>query len=148
MTNFVLSAQAQKWEKKVPWKTLHTNIDRSLSACTFILTYPLIARVIGASKMISQPVSSIFLCPPRVGELQACPFPDVISPPLLLSAVFSPLSQCPARWFWPDLMNGKHVHTTQFASLYDGQKVFILSNCLLDLGMDFLVGSMVFIWDA
>ena len=51
MTNFVLSAQAQKWKKKkVPWKTLPTNIDRSLSACTFILTYPLIARVIGASK--------------------------------------------------------------------------------------------------
>ena len=29
------------------------------------------------------------------------------------------------------------------ASLYDGQEVFAWSNCLLDLGMDFLVGNMV-----
>ena len=26
--------------------------------------------------------------------------------------VFFPLSQCLARWFWPDLINGKHDHTT------------------------------------
>ena len=26
--------------------------------------------------------------------------------------VFFPLSQCLTRWFWPDLMNGRHVHTT------------------------------------
>ena len=26
--------------------------------------------------------------------------------------VFFPLSLCLARWFWPDLMNGRHVHTT------------------------------------
>ena len=26
--------------------------------------------------------------------------------------VFFPLSLCLARWFWPDLMNGKHDHTT------------------------------------
>ena len=35
--------------------------------------------------------------------------------------------------------------TLQFASLYDGQEVFMWSNCLLDLGMDFLIGSTVFI---
>ena len=29
----------------------------------------------------------------------------------------------------------------QFASLYDGQEVFVWSDCLLDLGMDFLVGN-------
>ena len=34
--------------------------------------------------------SHLFLCPP----------------------VFFPLSLCLARWFWPDLMNGKHDHTT------------------------------------
>ena len=28
-----------------------------------------------------------------------------------------------------------------FASLYDGQEVFVWSNCLLGLGMDFLVGK-------
>ena len=33
----------------------------------------------------------------------------------------------------------------QFASLYDHQEVFVWSNCLLDLGTDFLVGNMVFV---
>ena len=33
----------------------------------------------------------------------------------------------------------------QFASLYDGQEVFVLSDSLLDLGMDFLVGNMIII---
>ena len=32
-----------------------------------------------------------------------------------------------------------------FACLYDGQEVFVWYNCLLDLGMDFLVGNMVFV---
>ena len=36
----------------------------------------------------------------------------------------------------------------QFASLYDGQEVFVWSNCLLDLGADFLAGNMVFVGDA
>ena len=36
----------------------------------------------------------------------------------------------------------------QFAPLYDGQKVFVLSDCLLDLGSDFLVGNVVFVRDA
>ena len=31
----------------------------------------------------------------------------------------------------------------QFASLYDRQEIFVWSNCLLDLGTDFLVGNMV-----
>ena len=29
----------------------------------------------------------------------------------------------------------------QFTSLYDGQEVFVMSDCLLDLGTDFLVGN-------
>ena len=33
----------------------------------------------------------------------------------------------------------------QFASFYDSQEVFDWSDCLLDLGMDFLVGNMVFV---
>ena len=36
----------------------------------------------------------------------------------------------------------------QFASLYNGQEVFVWSDCLLDLGTDFLVGNMVFVLDA
>ena len=33
----------------------------------------------------------------------------------------------------------------QFTSLYNGQEVFVWSDCLLDLGTDFLVGNMVFV---
>ena len=33
----------------------------------------------------------------------------------------------------------------QFASLYDGQEDVMWSNCLLDLGTDFLVGNMVIV---
>ena len=33
----------------------------------------------------------------------------------------------------------------QFPSLNDGQEVFVWSDCLLDLGTDFLVGNMVFV---
>ena len=33
----------------------------------------------------------------------------------------------------------------QFASLYDGQEVIVRSDCLLDLGTDFLVGNTVFV---
>ena len=36
----------------------------------------------------------------------------------------------------------------QFASLYDGQKVFVWSDCLLDLGTDFIAANMVFERDA
>ena len=36
----------------------------------------------------------------------------------------------------------------QFASLYDGQEVFLWSYCLLELVTDFLVGYMVFVWEA
>ena len=33
----------------------------------------------------------------------------------------------------------------QFTSVYDGQEVFVWSDCLLDLGTDFLVGIVVFV---
>ena len=36
----------------------------------------------------------------------------------------------------------------QFTSLYNGQEVFVWSDCLLDLGTDFLVGNVVFKWDV
>ena len=93
---------------------------------------------------------SVLHCPLGLGELQACPFPDVVFPPLLLSALFSsPLSPCFAKWLWPDLMmNVRHVHTTAVVFLDDGQKVFVWSDCLLDLGTDFLIGNTVFVWDA
>ena len=37
------------------------------------------------------------------------------------------------------------LQSLQFASLYDRQEIFMWSNCLLDLGADFLVGNMVFV---
>ena len=40
---------------------------------------------------------------------------------------------------------GDMTISLQFGSLYNGQEVFEWSDCLLDLGMDFLVGSMVFV---
>ena len=56
---------------------------------------------------------SFLHCPLGLGELQACPFPDVVFPPLFRSASSScTFSLCLARWFWQDLMNGRHVHTT------------------------------------
>ena len=33
----------------------------------------------------------------------------------------------------------------QFASVYDGQEVFVWSDCLRDLGTDSLVDNMVFV---
>ena len=52
--------------------------------------------------------------------------------------VFFPLSLRLARRFWPDM-----TIPLQFASLYDGQEVFVWSDCLPDLGTDFLVGNVV-----
>ena len=42
-------------------------------------------------------------------------------------------------WTW---WRGDRSIPFQFASLYDGQEVFMWSDCLLDLGTDFLVGHM------
>ena len=73
-------------------------------------------RVTGAPQMTSRPISPLFSVlhfPLGLGKLQACPFPDVIFQPLPLSALsFPPFSLCLARWFWPDLINWRHVHTT------------------------------------
>ena len=35
----------------------------------------------------------------------------------------------------------------QFASLHDAQEVFVWSDYLLDLGTDFFVSNIVFVWD-
>ena len=62
-----------------------------------IIIFPLTARVVGAPQMISQPVSSIFPCVPLplgLGELKACPFPNVVFPPLPLCALSSSPFHC------------------------------------------------------
>ena len=116
-----------------------------------IIIYPLTTRVIGTPHIILQSVSSILPCshcPLWLGELQAGPFPDVVFLPLPLSA----LSSSPFHWalqdgFGQTWWTGDVTIPPQFASLYNGQ-VFVWSDCLLDLGIDFLVGNMVFTWDA
>ena len=45
-------------------------------------------------------------------------------------------------------MNGDMTISLQVASLYNGQEVFVWSDCRLGLGLDFLVGNMVFVRDA
>ena len=65
--------------------------------------------------MISQPVFSIFPCSPLLSR--TCWTPGLSIPWCCLPAsssvclVFCPLSLGLARWFWPDLMNGRHDRT-------------------------------------
>ena len=62
-----------------------------------IIINPSTARVVGAPQMILQPVFSIFPCsPPPSGtcRIQACLFPDVVFPPLPLSALSSSPFHC------------------------------------------------------
>ena len=73
--------------------------------------------------------------------------PDVVFPPLLLSAWSFPpfncaLHDCFGRTLWIGAMS----ISLQFASFYDGQEVFVCFDCLLDIGMDSLVDNMVCIW--
>ena len=119
---------------------------------SFHLISLLTVRVIWAPQMISQPVSSIFPCSPLPSG--TCRTPGLSIPWCCLPTsssvcfVFFPLSKCLARWFWPDAMNRRHNHTTAVSTLYDGQDVFVWSNCLLDLGIDFFVGNTVLVWDT
>ena len=74
-------------------------LDVEISEFIIIITiYPLTARVVGAPQMILQPVFSPFFlvlhCPLGPAELQACPFPDVVFPPLFLSALSSSPFHC------------------------------------------------------
>ena len=73
---------------------------RKISAETtvIIIIYPLTVRVVGAPQMVSHSVSSPFVpvlhCPLGLGELQVCPFPDVVFPFLTLSALSSSPFHC------------------------------------------------------
>ena len=76
---------------------LEQNAGLIFFAVIIITIYPLTARVIGALQMTSQPVFSIFYvlhCPLGLGELQICPLPDVVFPPLPLSALSSAPFHC------------------------------------------------------
>ena len=97
----------------LPLPSLVSNISYQF---IIIIIYPLAARVVGAPQMISQPISAIFLChllPSGTWRTPGLFFPWCCLPnSSSVCLVFSPLSLCLARWFWPDLMNGRHVHTT------------------------------------
>ena len=117
-----------------------------------IIIDPLTMRVGGAPRMISQPVSSIFPCfsLPSVTwrslglSIPWCRLPTSSS----VCLVFLPLSLCLAKWFWSDLMNGRHDHTTAVCFSLRSSGLRVVRFYLLDLGTDFLVGNMVFVWDA
>ena len=75
------------------------------------------------------------------------PCPDVF-PPLPLSASSSSPFHCVLHLqdgFGQTCWTGDMTIPLQFESLYDGQEVFLWSNCLLDLGTDFLIGNMVLV---
>ena len=76
----------------------------------------LTSRVVGAPQMFSNQVSSIFLCSPLPSRTWRTPGLSIpwwfLPTSSSVCLVFFPLSLCLARWFWPDLMNGRHVHTT------------------------------------
>ena len=75
-------------------------------------------RVVGAPQMTSQPVSSIFVCSSLLSgtwrtqglSVPWCCLPTSFS----VCLVFFPLSLFHARWYWPGLMNERHVHTIPF----------------------------------
>ena len=108
--------------------------------CTIIIVIivnPLTARVAGAPQMILQPVFSIFPCSMPAGTCQTpgLSIPNVVFPPLPLSALsYSPFHCALQDGFGQTWWTGNMTITLQFASLYDRQKVFVWSNCLLDLG--------------
>ena len=118
----------------------------------FIIISPLTGRVVGAPQMISQPVSSTFSCSPLPSGTWRTPGLSIpcccLPTSFFVRLVLLHLSLCLSRWFWPDLMNGKHDHTTAVCVFYHRQEIFMWSNCLLDLGTDFLIGNMVFVGDA
>ena len=119
----------------------HTNI-------IIIIINPLTVRVVGAPQMILQPVFSIFPCSPLPSG--TCRTPGLSIPWCCfpLSALSSSPFHCALQdGFGQTWWTGNMTIPLQFASFYNCQ-VFVWPNCLLDLDMDFLVGNMVFVWDA
>ena len=116
------------------------------------LIYPLTPRGVGAPWMNLKPIAFIFSCSPLPSgtwRTPACPFLDVVFQLLPLSALSSSSFHCALQnGFGQTWWTGNMTIPLQFASLHDRQEVFGWSDCLLDLGTDFLVGNMIFVWDA
>ena len=89
------------------WMNLHPSFDNEGRwGTTDDFTLP---------QMTSQPVSSIFLCfqlPSGTWRTPGLSIPWCCLPiSSSVCLVFSPLSLCLARWFWPDPMNRRYVHS-------------------------------------
>ena len=103
------------------WHELYYTKHNDLFRCCWhiiiiIIINPLTAKVVGAPQMILEQVFSIFPCSPLPSGTCRTPDLSIFWCCLLTSSfvrlVFFPLSLCIARWFWQDLMNGRHDHTT------------------------------------
>ena len=94
-------------------------------------TYLLTMGVVGAPQMTPQPISSIFLCSPLPSGTCQTPglyIPDVVFPPLFLSASPSSPFHCALQdGFGKTWWTGDISMPLQFASLCDGQEVFLWS---------------------
>ena len=72
--------------------------------------------------------------------------PGVVFPPLPLSALSSSPFHCTLQdSFGQTLQTGDMTIPLPFVSLYECLEVFVWSDCLLDLDIDFLVGNVVFV---
>ena len=109
ITHFLISILREPDVHSLQLKTNNTIIIT-------IIIYPLTARVVQAPQMISQPVSSIFPCsllPSGTWQTPGLSIPWCCLPTSSsVCLVFFPLKLCLAIWFWPDLINRRHVHTT------------------------------------
>ena len=76
------------------------------------LASPINREVTGAPKMTSQPVSPIFWFSTALWDLansRPVHFQRLFSHLFFSLPCLLPPFTCLARWFWPDLMNGRHV---------------------------------------
>ena len=72
------------------------------------------------------PFSPVLHCPLGLGKLQACPFPDVVFPPLPLSALFSSPFHCALQGgFGQTWWTGDMTIPLQSVSLYDGKNIIL-----------------------
>ena len=91
--------------------------DRRRKSSSHFIIYPLTTRVVwGTTDDFTTSFLHFSLVSTAVWDLSnSRPVHSLMlsSHLVLLSClVFFPLSLCLAIWFWPDLMNGRHDHTT------------------------------------
>ena len=129
-----------KAHKTVFWSCHHHHLSLNREGCfstsddftTSLLCFSLFSTALWDLPN-SRPIYSLTLC----------------SPPLPLSALSSFLFHCALQdGFGQTWWTGYTTIPLQFASLYNGQEVFVWFDCLLDLCTMFLIDKMVFVWDT